>query len=435
MFKTWLSIFCLLLLAKFGLTQSLTGKWSGTVTQTGKSTSFVYSIEMVQDGNKVLGTATSSSADGSLVAKFEVGGTFDGKLLVLQEVKLLEPENAKWCLKHIRLQYAENQGIATLEGDWEAQGCKPGVMKLAVRQLAVGSQVESLKDGSPKQVSSAPQSEISQFPISRFPAKFSGHLSQSDRDYGFYFEMKFNEDGTGTSHIVSDGEGGNATHRFAWSFDVALQQLDFQEIEIMEESVPSWRWCMKSGKLQFKKEQHRLSLKGDWWGFIEGFDAKSGPCAPGKLYVEQPILNELPPDTKATERDKPAVAQQAPPQLTAYETKTKREADVERVLEVRSKTVRIRVWDNGTVDGDVLSLFLNGEQIVKNYRVTRQKYETIVKLDKPTNFIILHALNLGSISPNTVAVSVDDGFEEQVVIISSNLDRSGAIMIKEFTVK
>ncbi|MBK8563199.1 MAG: hypothetical protein IPN76_07570 [Saprospiraceae bacterium] len=251
---------------------------------------------------------------------------------------------------------------------------------------------------------------------------------------GFISEMKFNEDGMGTSHITSDGEGGNAVHRFSWSYDAASQQLDFQEIEILEESVPSWRWCMKSGKLHFKKERHRLSLTGDWHGFIEGFDEKSGGCAPGKLYVEQPILAESEP-TNPNETNDPIIAKHDPPQIKAYETKTKREADVERVLEVRSKTIRIRVWDNGTVDGDVLSLFLNGEQIVKNYRVTRQKHETIVKLDKPTNFIILHAINLGSISPNTVAVSVDDGFEEQVVIISSNLDKSGAIMIKEFTVK
>ncbi len=426
MYKTQLSILCFLLLAYLGQSQSLSGEWSGTVTQTGKSTSFNYSIEMVQDGSKVFGTATSSNADGSGAAKFEVGGSFDGKLLVLQEVKQLEPENAKWCLKHIRLQYAENQGIATLEGNWEAQGCKPGIMKLAVRQGAVGSHGQG---------NLGPQSEILN-PQSAIVGRFSGHLSQSDREYGFYFEMKFNADGTGTSHIISDGEGGNASHRLTWSYDIASQRLDFQEHEIMEESVPSWRWCMKSGRLFFKKEENRHSLKGDWSGYIEGFDAKSGPCAPGKLYVEQPIFTEFStPTTKPGETVTPAIAQQAPPQVKAYETKTKREVDVERVLEVRSKTIRIRVWDSGTVDGDILSLFLNGEQIVKNYRVTRQKHETIVKLDKPTNFIILHALNVGSISPNTVAVSVDDGVEEQVVIISSNLDRSGAIMIKEFTVK
>ncbi|MBK9016014.1 MAG: hypothetical protein IPM82_19200 [Saprospiraceae bacterium] len=267
-------------------------------------------------------------------------------------------------------------------------------------------------------------------PQSAIESRFSGHLSQSDRDYGFYFEMNFEAGGTGTSQITSDGEGGNATHRLRWTFDEAEQRLDFEETDILEESVPSWRWCMKSGSLFYQKEKNRRSLAGNWQGYIEGLTPKTGACAPGKLYVEQPIFDQDETVAKAGEPAKPAQVE-----IKAYETKTKRDVDVERVLEVKSKTVRIRVWDNGTVDGDVLSLFLNGEQIVKNYRVTRQKHETIVKLDKPTNFIILHALNVGSISPNTVAVSVDDGFQEQVVIISSNLDKSGAIMIREFTVK
>ncbi|MCC6727691.1 MAG: hypothetical protein IT258_24510 [Saprospiraceae bacterium] len=429
--KTLLSIYCCLFLAQLGQTQSLTGEWSGTVTQTGKTSSFLYAISLEQDGSKVLGTATSSNADGSGAAKFEVGGTFDGKLLVLQEVKQLEPENAKWCLKHIRLQYAEKQGVATLEGNWEAEGCKPGVMKLAVRQLA--GLVPIYREGSPVQGSPVTQSAIRN-PQSAIEGRFSGHLSQSDRDYGFYFEMDFKADGTGTSQIVSDGEGGNATHQFIWTFDQYGKEgwVYFDEREILQESVPSWRWCMKIGNLKFKEEKNRRFLSGEWKGYIEGTDFKvaANQCAPGKIYVEQPILFQNETTAKPGEPAKPD-----PVEIKPYETKTNREVDVERVLEVRSKTIRIRVWDNGTVDGDVLSLFLNGEQIVKNYRVTRQKHETIVKLDKPTNFIILHALNLGSISPNTVAVSVDDGFEEQVVIISSNLDKSGAIMIKEFTVK
>ena len=138
MYRTLL-FFSILCWATFLHSQNLTGEWAGTITQTGKSTSFNYALSLEQDGQKVFGTATSSNTDGSGSAKFEVGGTFDGKRLVLQELKQLEPENAKWCLKHIRLQYAENQDIAKLEGDWEAQGCKPGTMKLAVRQLAVGS--------------------------------------------------------------------------------------------------------------------------------------------------------------------------------------------------------------------------------------------------------------------------------------------------------
>ncbi len=412
-------------LVKMAHSQPLVTEWAGEVTQEGKTSSFRYTLSLTQVNDLVSGSATSSNADGSGAAKFEVGGKFDGKLLILQEVLQLEPKNARWCLKHMRLQLVENQGVETLEGNWEADGCKPGTMKL--RQVGSSTVGSGQSDPSQSPVSNF---QISQFPNSQFPARFSGHLSQSDRDYGFYFEMNFEAGGTGTSQITSDGEGGNATHRLRWTFDEAAQRLDFEETDLLEESVPSWRWCMKSGSLFYQKEKNRRSLAGNWQGYIEGLTPKTGACAPGKLYVEQPIFDQDETVAKAGEPAKPAQVE-----IKAYETKTKRDVDVERVLEVKSKTVRIRVWDNGTVDGDVLSLFLNGEQIVKNYRVTRQKHETIVKLDKPTNFIILHALNVGSISPNTVAVSVDDGFQEQVVIISSNLDKSGAIMIREFTVK
>lgn len=407
--------------------QSFAGEWAGDVTQEGKAEQFRYAISLSQTGDKVYGTATSSNADGSGAAKFEVGGQWDGQMLVIQEVLQLEPKNAKWCLKHIRLKLEENQASPTLSGTWEAQGCKPGTMRL-VGSSAVGSG----QSGPIKPANHLRESSISQFTVqnSQLLGRYSGTLSQSDRDYGFYFEMEFNADGTGMSHITSDGEGGNASHRLRWTFDEAAQRLDFVETEITEESVPSWRWCIKSGHLFYQKDKNRRSLTGDWEGFIEGYTPQTGPCAAGKLYVEQPILFEETATTKPNEPAKPE-----PVEVKAYETKTKREVAVERVMEVKNKTVRIRVWDNGTVDGDILSLFLNGDLIIKNYRVTRQKYETIVKLDKPTNFIILHAINVGSISPNTVAVSVDDGVQEQVVIISSNLDKSGAIMLREFTVK
>ncbi len=417
--------YLILFLASFVQSQSLTGEWVGEVTQTGKEVSFRYTLSITQTDNRVYGTATSSNADGSGAAKFEVGGKLDGKAVVLQEVLQLEPENARWCLKHIRLQFDETQASPTLVGDWEAQGCKPGTMKLVLNS-AVG----------PKGVNSEQlKSVVNQSPITNHQlpviGRFTGNLTQSDRDYGFYFEMKFDADGSGTSHIVSDGEGGNATHRLRWTFDEADQRLDFEETDIMEESVPSWRWCMKSGSIFYKKEKNRRSLAGSWKGYIEGLSSQNGACAPGTLFVEQPIFETQETTTSAPNKQAPA----KPAEISQYEKKVQRNVDVERVLEVKNKTVRIRVWDNGTVDGDVLSLFLNGEQILKNYRVTRQKHETIVKLDKPTNFIILHAINLGSISPNTVAVSVDDGVQEQVVIISSNLKTSGAIMIREFTVK
>ena len=394
--------------------QDLTGQWSGELTQEGKPGGFVYTLALSQQGGEVSGTATSRSADGSNAARFEVGGLFDGQHLTLQEVEQLEPKGAQWCLKHIRLQYAEKGTSATLSGEWEAEGCKPGKLRLSRSAAETGGE--------------------SPAPPTGMAGKWTGHLAQSDRDYGFYFDLELAADGTGRSHIISDGEGGNATHQLRWSMDEAAGRVDFEETDLVEESVPEWRWCMKSGSLFLKKEENRRSLAGRWDGYIEGFSRNTGPCAPGTLYVERPVFKKEELTNPGPQQAGGQTRAPKPIGVADYEKKLNRDVEVERVLEVKSRTLRIRVWDNGTVDGDVCTLFLNGEMVLKNYRVTRQKNETIVTLEKPVNYLILHAINLGSITPNTIAVSVDDGVQEQVVIVSSNLATSGAVMIREFTV-
>ena len=410
-----------LLLSNAIAAQTWPGTWSGELTQDGKPDKFIYTIYLEQDGKKVFGTSSSSSASGGSDAKFEIGGIWDGQTMTLQEVKQLEPPNAKWCLKHIRLTPVEENGKTLLKGKWEAQGCTPGSMTLG-RTNPDGAMIARDTDSSPMaHVDDA------------IPGRYTGTLSQSDRGYGFFFEILLKEDGSGTSTIISDGEGGNASHLLKWSFDEAKSEVHLTEKKVLEKSVADWPWCIKKATLFYMKDKNRLSLVGDWEGFIEGYDSQTGPCAPGKLYLERPIFKQEEIISVKT-KDGADPSPPMPHGVQQYKQQEKREVAVDRVLEVRNNTVRVRVWDNGTIDGDILTLFVNGKMILENYRATRRKHETIVKLDKPTNYLILHAINLGSISPNTVAVSVDDGIQEHLVIMSSNLDKSGAIMIRQFEV-
>jgi hypothetical protein len=49
--------------------------------------------------------------------------------------------------------------------------------------------------------------------------------------------------------------------------------------------------------------------------------------------------------------------------------------------------------------------------------------------------LVLHAESLGSVPPNTIAVSVFDGVKEQTIVLCSNLKESGAVLIRTFQVK
>lgn len=402
--KHVLSILLFLIFINPSSSQDLTGKWTGILLQTGKTDTFTYQLNLKQQDKEINGIAFSKFKGDSVVGKFHLLGVFEGETLVIQEVEQTAPKDMKWCLKQLRLKWHKKDGKEYLSGNWEASGCTLGEMSLQKNVQYIDN--ENVKDETMEEA---------------LLGKWIGHLSQSDRSYGFYFEINFEKNREGISYIVSEGNGGHAFHKLNWDFDPAKKLVNFEESEISDKSDSKWRWCIKSGALSFSKSENAYFLKGDWWGFIEGYDKKSGACAPGKLHLEKAILK----------KEKIMVAEP----FENYEMDEGRVVKVGRVLEVQNDQLKIKVWDNGTVDGDVLSLFLNGKQLLNNFRVTKHKYTILVTLDRKTNFLILHAVDLGNVIPNTVAVSVDDGKKEQIVIVSSNLRESGAVMVKQFSVE
>lgn len=102
---------------------------------------------------------------------------------------------------------------------------------------------------------------------------------------------------------------------------------------------------------------------------------------------------------------------------------------VETVL-VKNKKVTIKIWDNDKVDGDVVSLNLNGIWILKNYRLKKHSKNIVIDLPEDSNELILYAENLGKIPPNTAAISIWNGKEEiKSLILNSDKGRSEAIKI------
>jgi hypothetical protein len=98
-------------------------------------------------------------------------------------------------------------------------------------------------------------------------------------------------------------------------------------------------------------------------------------------------------------------------------------------MDVSATKVIIKVWDHQQVDGDIVSLNLNGVWVLQNHTLAKQAYVFEVTLKPGENLLVLHALNLGKYSPNTAAVQVIDGTKTQQVILESTLQTSGTIEI------
>lgn len=385
------------------IAQDFSGQWQGFLVQPGKTDTFYYQLDIQQNGTSLNGTAYSRSADGKAFGRFDVTGVWDGQQLVLQEIVQTEPKNGGWCLKYILLQYDQKNDTAQLFGDWKADKCSPGKIYLQRQGLIKGTNIEIEE------------------PF-RWAGRWTGQLSQSDRDYGFFYELNLENPAGGQSNIVSEDNGGSALHDLQWAFDAKDSIVTLQEIAVVSKTDPKWKWCIKTAKLRLSRNANVYMLEGDWQGYLEGYSPQTGKCAPGKMYLEKPV------ETKQMQQ----LEQQ---QSQVYELENKREVRISRVIEVQKPNIRINVWDSGVVDGDIITLFLNGKQIIEKYRVNKNKYAIPVTLAEDNNFLILHAEALGDIPPNTIAVSVYDGTKEQMLVLSSDLKTSGAVLVKQFKIK
>jgi len=99
----------------------------------------------------------------------------------------------------------------------------------------------------------------------------------------------------------------------------------------------------------------------------------------------------------------------------------------ETILVDESK-IKIMLWDKNRMDGDLVSIYLNGKLIEENLEVSKIKKEINIQLQTGSNLIVMHAINLGRIPPNTATIGTDKTKRKFTTLIS-DLKKSGAFEI------
>jgi len=159
---------------------------------------------------------------------------------------------------------------------------------------------------------------------------------------------------------------------------------------------------------------------------------------------ESPKTTYTPPPTQ-----QPVVvqAEKKPPVKTVQETQenrikpiinkprekyNKRNYEVIRTIEVSGPSIQIDIYDNGQVDGDTVSIFLNEKLLVPKKMLTAHPISLNIKLDDEdaTYDLIMFAESLGSIPPNTAFMLITTSTARYEINISSTEQTSGAIRFK-----
>src|ERR1700712_2348078 len=110
----------------------------------------------------------------------------------------------------------------------------------------------------------------------------------------------------------------------------------------------------------------------------------------------------------------------------------KRKLIVSKQIEVSSDSVRLSFYDNAEVDGDSISVFLNGKLVVAHQGLTERAFNVYVRLDSSLtiNEVSMFAENLGKYPPNTALMVISDGDKRYETFLSSDFQGNATIRLK-----
>ncbi|HMG82756.1 MAG TPA: hypothetical protein VK559_06955 [Ferruginibacter sp.] len=132
----------------------------------------------------------------------------------------------------------------------------------------------------------------------------------------------------------------------------------------------------------------------------------------------------------AIEKEKAAPAAETP--AAAQVATRKLDADNIQKVYYKSDSLIISLYDNGVVDGDVVSVVMNGQVLFSKQMLTLKANSKTIYITKDTPdslLLILYAENLGSIPPNTGLLTVHDGQSVYEEFFSADLTTNAGIML------
>lgn len=147
----------------------------------------------------------------------------------------------------------------------------------------------------------------------------------------------------------------------------------------------------------------RARAKGDYLGFRVRFTFD--------VYGHKPY--ELP-------------ALTAPPEIAGLDRReTRKAAD----FEMRTGRLVLRLRDNGDIDGDTISVAVNGVYILSNHALTRKEKKLVIRLNPGSHEIRIIAHNEGRVPPNTAEISLKSGRNRITLLSSTGLTRNESISV------
>jgi len=138
---------------------------------------------------------------------------------------------------------------------------------------------------------------------------------------------------------------------------------------------------------------------------------------------------------KSTEENKVITRETLQPEFkisSAAAFVEQRKTVVPQVVEFKSDSLELKLYDNGEIDGDTVSILLNGEILLTKQGLKASAIKKTIYIQPGSNEItlVLYAENLGKYPPNTGLLVVHDGEDVYQVRFSADLQQNAAVIFR-----
>jgi hypothetical protein len=272
------------------------------------------------------------------------------------------------------------------------------------------------------------------------------------------------------------------------SFDKGSKSLSVNEVETVKTNTPpDFKNCHQSHELTYLKQADKEILLGKWKPVEKGSD-----CGKGNTSLERKLLITSPPLAKKDEKIAPKKIESNPTQQkivkdtepkalpsikkpsddktnntpksgqqsltekstekktdpkpvmameggkaknlseTAKEKLTQRNAQIIKTIDVTGPSIKIEIYDNGQVDGDTVSIFMNGVLLIPKKMLTAKPITINIDVNEKEDVydIVMFAESMGTIPPNTAFMIITTATNRYEINITSTEQTSGSIRLR-----
>jgi len=210
----------------------------------------------------------------------------------------------------------------------------------------------------------------------------------------------------GTSYHYSDTTN-YVREVFEGVYDSTAKSMILDEQKVATFHIPpDCIPCIKRYSLSFHTDGKEEQLRGSWTG--KTMDSKS-TCPPGTIVM--------------TRIQQSAFKPSLPPILEL------RKNELVKEIFVDTGNIRLDFYDNGQIDGDTISVFVNGTPVVSRQVISTKPVTTFIRIDsrRLQQEVIMVGENLGTIPPNTALMIVNAADKRYQLYLTSDEKKNALV--------